>query len=412
MIQEHATLTEPVPFERFNMALKHYRDMLEVAFELVARELILTLDSRSLSIRQCTHGSGEEFFFEADAPLVPFSWSQMLVATGPQFHSIVGIGVTSLKMYARPGSYDHHRAAAFRKQFGTSPPHRPVIWDFLVTRADGTGVLVHPRWRKTSGFDILPLDRQREAVSPVPHAGIGKSDGEGTYQRTTGAAYNTRASVPMPAAVVPAIAVQVVAKAAPPPPPPLLPPVPVVTATAVQVLDQVPPPPPASVPAFTAKAGGPVPHTPMPSRPPPGAPATAGGAAVGGPDHHHDSRRPVSAPASQVPPPPPLPVVLATAGDAPGSANEIQQTMPFGLGGSGVPPPPPLPLVIPATAGGSSGSQSTSGGHGLAQAATGGPPSVSYGPVLPPPATAGDDGARSSSSWTLVGDLSLARLLV
>ena len=52
----------------------------------------------------------------------------------------------------------------------------------------------------------MPLEDMPHAVSPVPSAGAGKSDGKGTYRQTVSAAYTSKAKEPPPLPVVPATA--------------------------------------------------------------------------------------------------------------------------------------------------------------------------------------------------------------
>ena len=207
MIREHAArLQPPQPFERPNEALKHYRDRFEIGFIPTVFQHILDLEPAFLLIRKVNHGTGEEFHFEAGAPPVAFSWSQMLLATGQKFEHVVGVGVVAVLMFVRPNSYDHHRGHSFVNLHGKQPENRPPVWDFLVKRADGTGILLHPRWRKKGGIDILPFEDMPDAVSPVPSAGVGKSDGKGTYRRTKNAAYASKAKEPPVVIQLPATA--------------------------------------------------------------------------------------------------------------------------------------------------------------------------------------------------------------
>ena len=91
---------------------------------------------------------------------MPFSWSQMLLATDQRFEEVVGDGVVAVKVIARPCSFDSKRAEAWVLYGGQRCVHLP-IWDFLVVRADGTGILLHPRWRwhPQTGIEILPFAR-------------------------------------------------------------------------------------------------------------------------------------------------------------------------------------------------------------------------------------------------------------
>ena len=274
MIREHAArLQPPQPFERSNEALKHFRDRYEIGFIPQVFQHILDLEPAFLLIRKVTHGTGEEFHFEAGAPPVAFSWSQMLLATGQKFEHVVGVGVVAVLMFVRPNSYDHHRGHSFVNLHGKQPENRPPVWDFLVKRADGTGILLHPRWRKKGGIDILPFEDMPDAVSPVPSAGVGKSDGKGTYRRTKNAAYASKAKeppvviqLPETAGLTPifqpndtdfhqplraAAAAAAVQGAVPPPPMPQRVPPGAPAAAAVQGAVPPPPPPPHEAPPIS-----------------------------------------------------------------------------------------------------------------------------------------------------------------
>jgi hypothetical protein len=260
IIREHAAMLQPPqPFERPNEALKHYRDRFEISFIPTESQYILDLEPGFLLIRKVTKGQGEEFHFEAGAAAVAFSWSQMLLATGQQFERVVGVGVVAVLMFVRPNSYDHHRAHSFVKQHGYTPENRPPVWDFLVRRADGTAILLHPRWRRKGGIDILPFEDMPDAVSPVPSAGVGKSDGKGTYRRTKNAAYASKAKEPPVVIQLPATAGLT----------PFL-----------QPNDTDVHQPLRAAAAAAAAVQGAVLLPPMPQRVPPGAPAAAAGQGV------------------------------------------------------------------------------------------------------------------------------------
>jgi hypothetical protein len=155
MIQKHAASSQHQPKERSNEALKHLRDTMKVGFAPTTHEKDLRLSPPSIAVRKYTHDRGEEFRFEQGAPAEQWLWSQMLLATGPQFDEMVGVGVVAVKLFARPDSYDHQRAAAYVKQNGQPPTTTPLIWDFLVMRADDTGVLLHPSWNQKGPIKLL-----------------------------------------------------------------------------------------------------------------------------------------------------------------------------------------------------------------------------------------------------------------
>ena len=163
MIREHAARSVAQTWSRPNEALKHYRDLMESFLQPLAFESSnLDLEPDTLLIRQCIHDRGAdrgaEFHFSRGNDTVPFSWSQMLLATDQRFEEVVGVGVVAVKLIARPCSYDRKRAEAW-EQFGCQRWVHVPIWDFLVVRADGTGIALHPRWRKKEGIEILPFAR-------------------------------------------------------------------------------------------------------------------------------------------------------------------------------------------------------------------------------------------------------------
>ena len=88
-----AARTPPEPHERPNNALKHYRDRYESP-EGVPNGMSVSIDLQcdSVLIRECTHGCGEQFWFEEGAGMVPWSWRQMLTGLGDRGENVVGPG--------------------------------------------------------------------------------------------------------------------------------------------------------------------------------------------------------------------------------------------------------------------------------------------------------------------------------
>ena len=146
-----------------------------------------------------------------------------------------------VKVAARPGSIDHAYASAYIKHgwSGIAPAvagPSVELGDYCLRRADGSTVLVHPRFRKhrpgclgmVPGGDGAP-------VPPPTKAEPGKSDGKGTFAKQLAAAYPPMPKRPPPgspeaeaAAKAPAVAGPPAAQQKPkpaakpkPPPPPL-----------------------------------------------------------------------------------------------------------------------------------------------------------------------------------------------
>ena len=106
------------PRERPKEALKHFRDLAETPVGVPSGIAIdIQLSSPVVLIRKCTHGVGEQFAFDVGGELAPWSWRRMALSLGEEKGKmIVGSGVARISLYQRPGSYDHHRAAALRQQ--------------------------------------------------------------------------------------------------------------------------------------------------------------------------------------------------------------------------------------------------------------------------------------------------------
>ena len=79
----------------------------------------------------------------------------------------------------RPNSYDHSRSYMLNNTSG-APSVKLPIWDFVVHRADGTAIRLHPEWSKPR-FPSFAAEGHGEVVQP-PRAGLGRSDGRGTYR--------------------------------------------------------------------------------------------------------------------------------------------------------------------------------------------------------------------------------------
>ena len=85
-------------------------------------------------------------------------------------------GLVGCEFKRRPGSYDHERQV----QHGAPQP-RLSKWDFVLLRSDGAAVRLHPGWNRPK-IPIFPVEGHAEPVA-TPENGLGRSDGEGTYQK-------------------------------------------------------------------------------------------------------------------------------------------------------------------------------------------------------------------------------------
>ena len=260
-----AARTTVAPWSDHNGALKYFRDQ----FPLAEDHMLTTGEW----VKKVVHGVRQDYTF---GEWVQWDWRTMVAAFNEQDrHAIIGPGITAVAVSRRAGSYDHHLAVATRECNWAKQCEEIV--DFSFTRADGTVVLVHPKWKKKSKnvqWCVRPPHGTPTAI--IPDNGPGRSDGPGTYRRIVSAAYTdsaftTAVAGPGTPAVAepgtplvagpgtpavagpgtPLVAAAVIAKAAvvavghPPPPPP---PVGTAVAAAVVAVGHPPPPPPPQPP--------------------------------------------------------------------------------------------------------------------------------------------------------------------
>ena len=93
-------------------------------------------------------------------------------------------GLVGCSLAIRPGSYDHKRHHMLIET-ATNSKQRLPYWDFVLHRADGSGIRLHPPYRGNVVETIEELGHA-EALAVVtvpPRRGLGRSDGPGTYKK-------------------------------------------------------------------------------------------------------------------------------------------------------------------------------------------------------------------------------------
>ena len=126
----------------------------------------------------------------------PWSWLQMLRQLPPEkLAQIVGANhICRITLEPVPNSYDikrHHAAKKCKTQKPFPAGARAPIWDFHVLTSDGEVHRFHPEWGKRKAPTERVLGVATDLPAP-PDAGIGGSDGPGTYRRITSGAYENR----------------------------------------------------------------------------------------------------------------------------------------------------------------------------------------------------------------------------
>ena len=308
LIREHGQQEQPKQaWTRNNEALKWFRWRDEKPAGVPSTGIIrIDLSEPFVMIGVVDHEPKcERFSFTSPAVAgreQPWSWKQFLLGLkSGDFQAAVGSGIVGLAAFATPNSYDHNRHHAQKKHGFEEIPDgvRAPIWDFKITRSDGSEVLLHPRWRGNQ-VGLAPFTDEvaaaRADVHP-PKLVLGGTEGPGTFQRYLAEAHPESLQSKYEEGLDPvrdahrrahldaqrqqrqgkaaaAVAASGATSAASPAGPPVR-----------QVPGGVPPPPPGPKPAST----GPVPQPPtgsaipaMPKRPAPTLAGTASSASASG----------------------------------------------------------------------------------------------------------------------------------
>ena len=167
-------------FKQHNAALKYFRHRVDLApWVIIGKDLVY-----KAALLHADKGMDYEFDFDT---MEPWSWLEMIaqlndesidyVVNGPEGRSG---GVWRCDCGAQAHTYDHK--THFQKLKAGTPENEQKLkrWDFVVWRADGTGVRLHPQWgdKKVPSYHVEP---PREEVEP-PKAGKGGTWGPGTYK--------------------------------------------------------------------------------------------------------------------------------------------------------------------------------------------------------------------------------------
>ena len=187
------------PWKLNNAALKYFRDTNENPPGYPTRTSVQLTDTDPHPVGVLQRTTGEEYWFRPDET-TPWSLRQMLAAlTDDGKERVLGpkprLGVASIVCKPVEGSYDHKRQAAAIKQGQPFDREAPTpVWDFFLTRTDGSVVRFHVSRgsKKVESADLShPL-----TLSVPPKNGKGKSDGKGTYRSLKSGNYTARATQP------------------------------------------------------------------------------------------------------------------------------------------------------------------------------------------------------------------------
>ena len=170
-------------YKQHNAALKYFRGELE-CHQWTGP--LFFIETEPVRIAAIVHPKGMEYGFDYKT-VRHWSWVDMIaqldersmreVVLGPSGRSG---GLVGCRFEQRLNSYDHKRHHAL-KSAGQKIQTKLRCWDFVVLRADGSAMRIHPQWSSTK-IDVFYLDGHDHDVEP-PASGLGESSGRGTYRR-------------------------------------------------------------------------------------------------------------------------------------------------------------------------------------------------------------------------------------
>jgi len=171
-------------WRQHSAALKWFRGDQENAKDPESSQPFTFPNDEKVELPAIIHPPGMDFTFD-ESKKVKWSWLEMVAQLddASMTHVVRGPGNSSRGLVGcdiapRPGSYDHARSVA-QAQNAQGALLKLPLWDFVLRREDGSAIRVHPQW-KTPKVGSVP-DGHFPDVQP-PTAGLGNSDGPGTYK--------------------------------------------------------------------------------------------------------------------------------------------------------------------------------------------------------------------------------------
>ena len=169
-------------YRQHNAALKWFRQEFESA--VAGQSMVLP---NSCEIPAIVKGQGMDWDFNP-AVLVKWSWHEMVAQLDAESMRVVvegdagrSGGLIRCELLPRPGfRYDHKRHHQLKDAGRAERNTQLRVWDFVLTRDDGSGLRLHPQWSSTK---VETYAVEGGEGLQVPRAGLGESDGPGTYRR-------------------------------------------------------------------------------------------------------------------------------------------------------------------------------------------------------------------------------------
>ena len=179
-------------WSQHNAALKFFRNQLApgsvglpstaaVAADRGEGQESMELQPYGMQIAEIDHPKGMDFTFDFNT-MIDWSWLEMAAQLEEEsMIEVVGNGLVRCEFSIRPNSYAHDVHHAHRKGAREQPTTKQRVYDFVIWRADGTGIRLHPRWKVTK-IETYGVDGHTEEVQH-PTSGPGGSDGKGTFKK-------------------------------------------------------------------------------------------------------------------------------------------------------------------------------------------------------------------------------------
>ena len=178
-------------FSLNNTALIVFRDTNENPQGFpITNEISLDMDESKGTVQILQNKRDVGVAYELVEPKIPWSWRKFLNGLDEEtLEKAVGEGIICFAIMPIWGSYDHKRAHAaeeltdmqvFCAALTFSDDAPTPIWDFVLTRLDGTAIRLHPS-QTHNKVQMQPFEKPLpEDILPL--SGWGGSSGEGTYK--------------------------------------------------------------------------------------------------------------------------------------------------------------------------------------------------------------------------------------
>ena len=175
-------------YKQHNAALKYFRELCTGQASVGSGAAVAAYGTEAMELQpygmqraQIVHEQGGPSFEFDYNDMIDWSWLEMIAQLDEEsMFYVVGDGLVKCEFSARKNSYDHKTA---HRNVKTSKPQPPQlrVWDFVVWRADGSGIRLHPQW-KTTHIDTFQVEGHTFQVQ-MPRRGPGTSDGRGTFKK-------------------------------------------------------------------------------------------------------------------------------------------------------------------------------------------------------------------------------------